>query len=98
MSIYIEGWSLEDWENLLRQARIGANNAMIGELTDVEEIPPHGRLIDVDAFIKAECDHCDGACEAIPGNCLACKSSCRCDLMLDLIDAPTIIPAEEAPP
>ena len=60
------------------------------------EIPtPHGRLIDADAFTKDECNYCDGACEALPCDCLNCKSDCRCDFMKDIADAPTIIPAEE---
>lgn len=58
-------------------------------------VPPHGRLIDADAFIKEECNNCDGACEAIPCDCLNCKADCRCDFMIDMADAPTIIPAEE---
>ena len=58
------------------------------------EIPPHGRLIDADAFTKDECNYCDGACEALPCDCLNCKSDCRCDFMKDIADAPTIIPAE----
>ena len=59
------------------------------------EVPPHGRLIDADAFAKDECTNCDGACEALPCDCLNCKSDCRCDFMKDIADAPTIIPAEE---
>ena len=58
------------------------------------EIPPHGRLIDADAFTKDECNYCDGACEALPCDCLNCKSDCRCDFMKDIADAPTIIPAD----
>ena len=55
---------------------------------------PHGRLVDADAFTKDECNYCDGACEALPCDCLNCKSDCRCDFMKDIADAPTIIPAE----
>ena len=58
-------------------------------------VPPHGRLIDADAFTKDECNNCDGACEALPCDCLNCKADCRCDFMKDIADAPTIIPAEE---
>lgn len=50
MGIYIKHWSLADWKELLKWAKIGANNAMIGEFTEVEELPPHGRLIDADAI------------------------------------------------
>lgn len=57
-------------------------------------VPPHGRLIDADAFIKEECNSCDGACESIPCDCLNCAADCRCDFMKDIADAPTIIPAE----
>ena len=46
MGVYIKNWSLADWKELLMWAKIGANNAMIGEFAEVEEIPPHGRLID----------------------------------------------------
>ena len=59
------------------------------------EVPPHGRLIDADEFIKEECNSCDGACESIPCDCLNCAADCRCDFMKDIADAPTIIPAEE---
>ena len=58
-------------------------------------VQPHGRLIDADAFIKEECNSCDGACESIPCDCLNCAADCRCDFMKDIADAPTIIPAEE---
>ena len=61
----------------------------------ISEIPQHGRLIDADAFIKEECNSCDGACESIPCDCLNCVADCRCDFMKDIADAPTIIPAEE---
>lgn len=52
MSLLIKNWSLAGWKELLMWAKIGANNAMIGEFTEVEEIPPHGRLIDADALIR----------------------------------------------
>ena len=61
----------------------------------ISKIPPHGRLIDADAFIKEECNSCDGACESIPCDCLNCAADCRCDFMKDIADASTIIPAEE---
>lgn len=41
MGVYIKNWSLADWKELLKWAKIGANNAMIGEFTEVEEVPPH---------------------------------------------------------
>ena len=52
MSLLIKNWSLADWKELLKWAKIGLNNAMIGEFSEVEEIPPHGRLIDADALIR----------------------------------------------
>lgn len=58
-------------------------------------IPDHGRLIDADAFIKDECNYCDGACEALPCDCTNCHANCRCDFMLHLLDAQTIIPGKE---
>ena len=58
-------------------------------------VPPHGRLIDADAFTKDECNNCDGACEALPCDCLNCEANCRCDFIKDVADAPTIIEAEE---
>lgn len=94
MSILIKGFSKKDFDELVQYARYGANNCMIGENTEVIEIPPHGRLIDADAFTKDECNNCDGACEALPCDCLNCKSDCRCDFMKDIADAPTIIPAD----
>lgn len=50
MALYIKNWSMADWKELLKWAKVGANNAMIGEFTEVEEIPPHGDLIDRDAL------------------------------------------------
>ena len=46
MSLLIKNWSLADWKELLMWAKIGANNAMIGEYAEVEELPPHGDLVD----------------------------------------------------
>lgn len=48
MGLYIKNWTLDNWKELLKWARIGANNAMIGEHTEVEEVTSHGRLIDAD--------------------------------------------------
>ena len=39
MSLLIKNWSKANWEELLKWAKIGANNAMIGEFTEVEAIP-----------------------------------------------------------
>ena len=57
-------------------------------------VPEHGRLIDADAFERHECNGCDGACEALPCDCTNCDAECRCDFMLDIHSAPTIIPAD----
>ena len=65
------------------------------KILKAEQLPLHGRLIDADAFIKDECNNCDGACEAIPCDCLNCKADCRCNFIKDIADAPTIIEAEE---
>lgn len=35
--LLIKNWSKADWKELLKWAKIGANNAMIGEFTEVEE-------------------------------------------------------------
>ena len=59
------------------------------------EIPPHGRLIDADAFEKSECHSCDGACDIIECDCINCCSDCRCSFMRDIHEAPTVIEAEE---
>ena len=58
-------------------------------------VPDHGRLIDADAFERHECNGCDGACEALPCDCINCDAECRCDFMLDIHAAPTIIPADK---
>ena len=57
-------------------------------------VPPHGRLIDADEFMRDECNNCDGACESIPCDCVNCHADCRCEFMRDILDAPTVIPAE----
>lgn len=71
------------------------SNAVDYEEFEAIPVPPHGRLIDADAFTKDECNNCDGACEALPCDCLNCESDCRCDFMKDITDAPTVIEAEE---
>lgn len=66
-----------------------------GEPFEAVPVPPHGRLIDADAFERLECNGCDGACEIVECDCINCDADCRCDFMLDIRAAPTIIPAEE---
>lgn len=58
-------------------------------------VPDHGRLIDADALEKLECNQCDGACDVVGCDCINCDADCRCDFMLDLHNAPTIIPADK---
>ena len=97
MSIYIKNWSIADWKELLKWAKIGANNAMIGEFAEVEELPPHGKLIDTDeltALVYAKIALFDSA----PGRMGAEQKSVRAllaSMVDDIENAPTIIPAEE---
>lgn len=82
MDLLIKNWSKADWEELLEWAKFGANNAMIGEFTEVVELPPHGRLIDADA-ITFECNKA----RLRPGEAFATLSYIE--------SKPTIIPASE---
>lgn len=54
----------------------------------------HGRLIDADAVVKTICNSCDGACDVVQCDCLNCKADCRCDIVKEISDAPTIIEAD----
>lgn len=85
MGVYIKNWSLADWKELLMWAKIGANNAMIGEFAEVEELPPHGRLIDADALKVSLAFAEKTAGWAVP--------ALRAVLMV-IDEMPTIIPAE----
>ena len=63
MSILIKNWSVADWEELLKWAKIGANNAMIGEFAEVEELQQkQGKWLDVqdplDIYVECECSLC----------------------------------------
>ena len=58
------------------------------------ELPPHGDLIDRDEFVKSQCNSCDGSCEYVECDCLNCEKSCRCDVIVDAMEAPVIVPAE----
>ena len=65
------------------------------DIYDVILLPEgHGRLVDIDAVIKAICNSCDGECDVVRCDCLNCKADCRCDFMKEVSDAPTIVPAE----
>lgn len=88
MGVYIKNWSLADWKELLKWAKIGLNNAMIGEFTEVEELPMHGRLIDADVLYED--------CALDNGYEVAATTTRINEYMQLKIDAaPTIIPAEE---
>ena len=80
MGVYIKNWSLADWKELLKWAKIGANNAMIGEFTEVEEVPAHGRLIDADKIEYVQSEN----------GCLDDYA-----YRYDINEMPTIIQAEE---
>ena len=93
MGLYIKNWSLADWKELLKWAKIGANNAMMGEFTEVEEVPPHGRLIDADALtqkIVKEHDKYDAMNQYDSGLRAGYRAS-----MKTVRIAPTILEAEE---
>lgn len=53
MSVLIKGITKSDFENILTEARYGANNCMLGNGVEAIELPPHGRLIDADALEKS---------------------------------------------
>jgi len=61
----------------------------------LKELPPHGRLIDADAFIKNECSICDGYCECTDCDYMNCKHEYRCEMIQDIMNMETIIEAEE---
>ena len=88
MSLLIKKWALADWKERLKLARIGANNAMIGEFTEVEEVPPHGRLGDLDALKER-------ATKRLYASNHGSMAEAYYAAIIDLIDsAPTIIPTE----
>lgn len=55
----------------------------------------HGRLIDADAFIMAECFECDGYCDVCNCDCLNCKSEYRCEFIKDVDSADVVIEADK---
>lgn len=93
MGVYIKNWSLADWKELLKWAKIGANNAMIGEFTEVEEVPPHGRLGDLDALIEEVIAKYLG--HERKGELVFAAAEIKQDIVDLISDAPTIIPASE---
>ena len=58
-------------------------------------VPDHGRLIDADAFEKDQCNSCDGWCDCVECDCLNCNQEVRCNIILELHNAPTVIPADK---
>lgn len=102
MGVYIKDMEMPKYGRILivfpsgRVLEVSADETQdIFEEAQAFPVPPHGRSIDADKFIKDECNNCDGACELIPCNCLNCTADCRCDFIKDIADAPTIIPGEE---
>ena len=103
MSLLIKNWQMADWKELLKWAKIGANNAMIGEFSEVEEIQPHGRLIDADALMQ-EFDKAQRTMQQ-HGQEYSCsfmsssqEISTEWYCVEDMLEnAPTIIEAEEEP-
>lgn len=95
MGVHIKNWSLADWKELLKWAKIGANNAMIGEFAEVEEIPPHGRLIDADAFKKYITVSFEEVAPELEGGYKWLAERITNDLLKDIDAAPTVIPASE---
>ena len=47
-------------------------------------------LISKQAFIKSQCNSCDGWCDKVDCDCLNCKSERRCDFIQNLADAPAV--------
>ena len=97
MGVYIKGLKLPSEQRqgeLLILTSDGRCVDVFSKEYQAVEVPPHGRLIDADAFTKDECNSCDGACETILCGCLKCKMDCRCEFMKDIADAPTIIEEE----
>lgn len=82
MSLLIKNWSITDWKELLKWAKIGANNAMIGEFAEVEELPSHGKLINVDTLTISTAVPLDG-------------KSYQYVHIDNIKSAPSIIPASE---
>jgi hypothetical protein len=105
MGVYIKGMEMP--KSGIYTCELGVideNTAVLTILTPIDEpqrsyklipVPPHGRLIDAEEFERYECNGCDGACEALSCDCTNCDAECRCDFMLDIHSAPTIIEAEE---
>ena len=92
--IYIHNFTKERYEELLMWARVGANNCMIGENTEITVIPDHGRLIDADELRQAmyhQAFETDSPMQKWDSGCWIRYK------MFEQIEesAPTVIPAEE---
>ena len=48
------------------------------------------RYIDVEAFIKDQCNSCDGYCEKVDCDCLSCDKPYQCDVIQELKAFPTV--------
>lgn len=93
MGVYIKNWSLADWKELLKWAKIGANNAMIGEFAEVEELQPHGRLIDADKM-RESIRRQAGFLKLMGGELSKIAETLEKGFLQEIANAPTIIPAE----
>lgn len=94
MGVYIKNWSLADWKELLKWAKIGLNNAMIGEFSEVEEVQPHGRLIDADKMresIRIQA----GLLKLMGGKMAEIAETLEKCFLQEIDNAPTVIEAEE---
>jgi len=87
MSILIKGLSKREFEKILKYARYGADNCMIGVHAEVVDLPQYGRLIDADALIEA-LPSCTGDDEQIS------KHGAIRDFIILVEKAPTIVDAE----
>lgn len=73
-----------------------SNSDMYDAIRNGTPLPKeHGRLIDADAFIMAECFECDGYCDVCNCDCLNCKSEYRCEFIKDVDSADVVIEAEK---
>lgn len=102
MSLLIKNWQMADWKELLMWAKIGANNAMIGEFAEVEELPPHGRLGDLNSLAERLEDlRKTTAKENPPTDNHGFNNGIMCGIGAAINEVryytPTVIPAEEEP-
>lgn len=96
MSLLIKNWQMADWKELLKWAKVGANNAMIGEFAEVEELPPHGRLIDADKM-RESIRKQTAFLRILGGEFAEIAETLEKGFLREIDNAPTIIQAEEEP-